>query len=319
MLNFSETATREARGSPGKRDSEHDEGKQEPLGPTPRRPLSSKFRISLATAAITLLVGSWLSSGTMAPYAATLDPALIRIQKPCGYLTNIDHPHFRATFLMLQGKPREQWQGSVVLRRLLYPILAFPLMTALGFESGGFATNVIITLAAFVGFSIFVYRALGQAAAVTAMWLLATYPGITYWIGLPYSYVWIVPGSLLLTMLLCKLSRTTHYLCTLVLSVAMGFCFWGYDLFPFFGIASLVALAWRRRFLQMLVALLGMTIPMGVLFAGLKVVFRLPLLNSNTGVYWVVLKSFASPVDYPAWWKLVAAVPSIFVDNFLDS
>src|SRR5262249_54526326 len=156
-------------------------------------------------------------------------------------------------------------------------------------------------------------------AGLTAMWLLATYPGITYWIGLPYSYVWIVPGSLLLTMLLWKLSRTTPHRDTLFISLAIGFCFWGYDLLPFFGIAALLILAWRRRFLQMLVALLGMTIPMVVLFAVLKVVFRLPLLNSNSGVYWVVLKSFASPVDYGAWWKLIAAAPSIFVDNFFAS
>src|SRR5262249_37715551 len=159
----------------GQRDSEeHNERKQKLLGPAPRRPLSSKFRISLAAAAITLLAGSWLSSGTMTPYAATLDPPLIRIQKPCGYLTNIDHDHYRAAFWMLQGKPRELWQGSVVLRRLLYPILAFPLMTAWGFESGGFVTNLIITLSAFVVFSIFVYHVLGQAAGLTAMWLLAT-------------------------------------------------------------------------------------------------------------------------------------------------
>src|SRR5262249_4120488 len=151
------------------------------------------FSRSLLAMTVVLLAACWLSSGTMAPYAATLDPNIVRIQQPCEYLTNIDHAQFQATFWMLQGKPRGSWEGSVVLRRILYPILAFPLMTALGFETGGFVTNLILTLAVVLAFVLFVRHSIGEQAAIVAMWLLATYPGIAYWVGLPYSYVWIVP------------------------------------------------------------------------------------------------------------------------------
>src|SRR5690348_12518736 len=64
----------------------------------------SWFQGSLAAATGVLLAGAWLSSGTMAPYAATLHPEIVRIQQPCEYLTNIDHVQFQSTFWMLQGQ-----------------------------------------------------------------------------------------------------------------------------------------------------------------------------------------------------------------------
>jgi len=255
----------------------------------------------------------------MAPYAATLHPEWVRVQPPCDYLTNIDHGQFQATFFMLQGKPRASWQDSVVLRRILYPLLAFPLMTAFGFDTGGFVTNLILTVVTFLAFVFFTRRAIGEAGAWVSMWILATYPGIAYWIGLPYSYVWIVPGSLLLMMLLWKLSRTTDHLSTLLVSLAIGFVFWGYDLFPFFGTAALLILARQRRFLHLPMAVLGMSIPVGILFLWLELAFHVPVRNPNTESYWVILSSFGGHIDYPGWWKLIAALPSIFIDNFLFS
>src|SRR6266849_1367683 len=281
--------------------------------------LISRFSFSLTAATAVLLGGSWLSSGTMAPYAATLGPKLIRIRQPCGYLTNIDHDQFQATFWMLQGGPQYSWEGSLVLRRILYPILAYPLMRAAGFDNGGFATNLIITLAAFLGFIFFVRRAVGERGAVTAMWLLATYPGIAYWIGLPYSYVWIVPGSSLLTMLLWKMARTTDYRRTFLLSMAIGFLFWGYDLFPFFGMAALLILTRQRRFLEMPIAVAGMIIPVGMLLLWLGLAFHVPLRNSNTESYWSILTSFTSQVDLPGWSKLIADLPSVLVNSFFFS
>src|SRR5215468_8030821 len=92
------------------------------------------FRLSVVAAMLVLLASAWVSSGTMAPYAATLDPGVVWSQPPCDYLINIDQPHFEAAFAMLHGKPRESWEGSVMLRRILYPILALPLMSTWGFQ-----------------------------------------------------------------------------------------------------------------------------------------------------------------------------------------
>jgi hypothetical protein len=93
-----------------------------------------------------MLLGIWCSTGTLSIYAATLDPAVVQVEPTCGYLVNIDHPHHRAPFLMLQGAPRESWTFSVVLRRLLYPLLAFPFVEKLGFEAGGLLCNVLLQI-----------------------------------------------------------------------------------------------------------------------------------------------------------------------------
>ena len=68
----------------------------------------------LSTACLLLSLGVWANTGTLAPYGATLDKPLV--SDPCKYLLNIDHFHFKAAFLMLDGAPRDQWEFSVVLR-----------------------------------------------------------------------------------------------------------------------------------------------------------------------------------------------------------
>ena len=80
-----------------------------------------RFRAHLIGASALLLLAIWLSSGTMAPYASTW--AFPIVSKPCGYLYNLDHPQHLAVFQMLDGQPREVWQGSFVLRRLLFPAI----------------------------------------------------------------------------------------------------------------------------------------------------------------------------------------------------
>ena len=277
------------------------------------------FFVSMIAAGLVLLASAWVSSGTMAPYAATLDPTFVRVQPPCDYLTNVDQPHFEAAFRMLQGKPRSLWEGSVMLRRILYFILAFPLMSAWGFDVGGFVTNLILMLAASLAWVIFVRRVIGEQAAMVSMWLLATYPGIAYWVGLPYSYVWIVPGSLLFGMLLWKLATVRRQLSTVLLSLGMGFLSWGYDLLPFFGTAAVLILVRRRRFGELATAILGMGIAMGILILGLNLIFHVPLRNSNTEPYWIILASFTKPIDYAGWWKLVASLPAVFLNNFAFS
>src|SRR2546430_2780964 len=55
-----------------------------------------------------------ISSGTMAPYGATLSAPLVL--SPCAYLVNIDHLHHKAVFLMLDGADQSAWSFSVLLR-----------------------------------------------------------------------------------------------------------------------------------------------------------------------------------------------------------
>src|SRR5205809_2579853 len=139
-----------------------------PICPT-RRPrassgasMSRTFITWLIGACLFVAIGVWLSSGTMAPYASTQEHPFII--KPCNYLVNSDHPHFLATFYMLDGQPREKWAFSVILRRTLFPLLAYGPMKMWGFLIGGVVTSLVMQVAAFAGFVIYVHRRIGQTA-----------------------------------------------------------------------------------------------------------------------------------------------------------
>ncbi len=99
-------------------------------------------------------------------------------------------------------EPREAWNFSVLLRRILYNILAYPLMKLCGHDLGGIITNLLLTWIAFITFTLFILRTIGIQGAIAGMWLLALYPGITYYVGQPFLYAFIVPGSLWSYMLL---------------------------------------------------------------------------------------------------------------------
>src|SRR5438105_4877949 len=107
-----------------------------------------RFRTHLIGACLLMLLAIWLSSGTMYPFAATW--AFPIVSRPCGYLFNQDHTAYRAAFDMLDGAPRAQWEWSIVLRRILYPLVAFPFMKAAGFVVGGFIASALINVAALI-------------------------------------------------------------------------------------------------------------------------------------------------------------------------
>lgn len=269
----------------------------------------------VAGACAVLAASIWLSSGTLAPYAATLPEPLA--PEPCRYLYNIDHLQFRATFALLSGAPREQWQDSVVLRRLLFPLFAYPWMKWLGFETGGFVASLLLHLLAFFAFIGFLRRDAGERGCIAGAWLLATYPGISYWAGLPYSYAAIVPCSLLIFLLLRKLEHASHGR-TALICASMGVLFTAYDFLPIFGVAALLLLAARRRWGQLAPALAALVAPTAACVLLLRWVFHVPFTNGNTAVYGNVITSWLHP-DWPGWRALLAAFPRIAVENYFFS
>lgn len=64
--------------------------------------------LHLAGACLVLALGIWASTGTLTPYAATLTSPFL--WEPCKFALSIDHFHFKAMFLMLDGAPRDQWE-----------------------------------------------------------------------------------------------------------------------------------------------------------------------------------------------------------------
>lgn len=188
----------------------------------------------------------WLSSGTLSPYALTSETP--SQTEKCGYLHVADYlTHYGANAL-IDGQPREVWENSQVLRRILHPLLSYPFMKLFGYEEGGLLANLIFNALAIVIFAYFLKRTVGLEASLLGMGILATYPGITYWGGLPYSYALVIPVTLILAVILEKFQSEERLQPLALWSLIMGILFLGYDLFPFFGLATLFIFAARKKY-----------------------------------------------------------------------
>lgn len=274
------------------------------------------YRLHAACSTAVLVLGIWLSSGTLAPYAATIP--IPHILEPCHYLANVDHDHFVSAYRMLNGDPREAWQWSLVLRRVLFPLIAFPLMKFAGFLAGGFIASILIHIAAVNAFGVFVRRLLGDQPSVVALWLLATYPGIAYWAALPYSYVIIVPGSLLSLMLLYKLRSATTTRGCLTASILLGVIFTGYDLHPYFAPPAMAMLALQRRFRHAVLsvaAMLAPTLAVALAFQMAKLSFQ----NANSDYYFMIIGAWIRPDDFTLWGGYLRELPATLVSNLFFS
>jgi hypothetical protein len=274
------------------------------------------FRLHLLLAGAVLLLAIWISSGTMAPYAATIP--VPHILEPCHYLANVDHDHFVSTWRMLIGDPREAWQWSVVLRRVLFPLIAFPFMKAAGFFLGGLIASSLLQVAASIAFAFFIRRRFGDRPAVAVLWLLATYPGITYWAGLPYSYVFIVPGTLASFLLIDGLRLADGATHAFLIGLALGAIFTGYDLFPFFAPVAVAVLLLRRRIRMTVMSLAGMIAPTALValwFQWKDLSFQ----TANTDTYVLIAAAWLKPSDGALWLQYLREVPGLLVANFFYS
>ena len=269
-------------------------------------------------AAVVVLTGAiYLSSGTMAPYGATLAYPLVL--EPCHYLVNVDHYQFEAVYRMIRGDAPSQWAGSVVLRRLLFPVISYPFVSMAGFLAGGLLASVLVHVLSLIVFAGFIRRRFGDAAAIATLWLLSTYPGITYWAGLPYSYVAIVPGSLMGLILLYRIEESPALADVLRGAFLLGLISTAYDLLPFFGPAAMIVLAARRRWLPILPAGIAMVVP-GLLVAVMLSMVGVSAVNSNTANYLIVVLSYLNPDRYDSvWLAYMLELPLILVSNALYS
>ncbi len=272
-----------------------------------------------AGAMLVLLVGCWLSTGTLAPYAATQASPL---ELPCGYLANTDHFFHLQPFLMLEGAPPEQWQSALMLRRILYPLLAWPLVATLGILWGGLLINVLLTVAGVVVWILFIYRREGRAGAIASAWLLATYPGIMYWVGLPYSYAVIVPATLVGCIGLFVISEESCSLRQLfLLSSGIGVLFIAYDGLLNTLVPAALWILWRQRGGSRIpLALVGLVWPTVLTLAVLHWGLGVRLDNSNSQTYRIILDSWLHIMTaWPDVLQNVAHLPLLAIRNYFYS
>ncbi|MEO8845961.1 MAG: hypothetical protein ABI591_14965 [Kofleriaceae bacterium] len=269
------------------------------------------WHVGVATAVI--MLGCWLCSGTMAPYGThTLGD--------CHYRVNGDHEQFSGVFAMLDGQPAVEWRDSVVLRRILHPLLAYPLMKIFGFWAGGLMFNLLLHGGAMLALALALRRFYDARAAVLACWLFAAYPGYAYWAGLPYSYALIVPGSIACTIGLLWWHERPSLARVAIAATIIGVVGCGYDIMPFFGGALLLLTAHRRRWRDLGVSVVVLGVWAVFVARGLPAIFGFPATNSNTQTYGNVIGAwlhFWQRTD--GWGAVLAEAPHVLVSNFLFS
>jgi hypothetical protein len=280
---------------------------------------SRRFRIHLLCALLLSLAAQYCSTGTLSPYANLLDDYLIADEK-CHYLYNGDYWFFGAIYQMLDGKDHHVWEHSVVLRRVLYNALSFPIMKILGHDIGGVLFNALLTALILIAFAVFLRGRVGEGGAVAGLWLLATFPGITYFSGQPFLYAIIVPGSACLFMLLSKLDKEETAGGLLAITLCMSILCLGYDFFPIFAPAVAIILVVRKRYLSIVPIIIGMMLLSAIWIAIMKAVWNVPLENQNTAVFGHILRSYLNPAAYDgAWLRHCAEFPANLLFNYLFS
>jgi hypothetical protein len=271
---------------------------------------SLRWRGHLIGIATLFLASLYFNTGTLAPYGNTL---FGEVDHNTGYLYNADHVHFKVLFDFVNGADRKVWDHALFLRRILFPVLAWPFMRVWGFETGGTIASLVFNVAALVFFVTRLRRHIGHRGAIFAGWLLALYPGATYWDGMPYPYALIFPGSLLLMIALMELGEASMAKIAGI-SLAMGFVYLGYDLMPFFLPASLIVLLWKKRPVAALSTAALQAAPLAVWLLILAHGLHQPLENSNTATYGVILKSFLRIKSFETWWHFVSYFPNAGFD-----
>lgn len=271
-------------------------------------------------ALVVFVAGLYCSTGTRSPYGITFAPA--HVDPATGFIYNQDHVHFKVLYEFVDGAPRSVWDRALLLRRILYPVLGWPAMKVMGFEAGGVTFNLALNVAAFVAATWWLRRRHGARAAAMGAWLLATYPGFAYWVGMPYQYALIAPGALLLAMAVTEIAGSRSRWRTGGWALAMGVMYLAYDFAPIFLPATLGLLLWRRRWLDTVIATLAGVLPLLGWLMLLRYGFGQALENSNTGVYRAVLAGIAALDGWEAWlagllrlWDTGVAV--FFGSNFI--
>ena len=179
-----------------------------------------------------------------------------------------------------------------------------------------------MTVAAMLTFGRFVAIRYGVLSATAVVWLLATYPGITYWAGLPYSYASIVPASLLAAMLIDRIDSATSTREIALLGIVLGVVLLAYDLAPFFVPAAMLVLLrrknWRCVPLLAIVAVAPSLAVQAILWR-----IGVTLVNENTMGYLKVLMAYRHPgIRHPglgAWFAYLEQLPHVLVANYFDS
>lgn len=261
-------------------------------------PVAPSGRLHTGLALLVFCAGLYCNTGTLSPYGMTfrthVDPAT-------GNLYSVDHGEFRKTFAFLNGAPREQWEDCIILRRILFPALAWPFMRVLGFETGGLLMSALLAVGSFLFATEWMRHRIGPAGASCGMWILALYPGYAYWFAQPYAYACIAPGSMLLMIGLSELAERGQGRAGLLISLAIGMAYLAYDFAPFFLPATFLIFAFRRRWREACLHPFIQVLPLFLWLLVLRHVFDVPVANANTAAYGQLFGAYRQIESLTGW------------------
>ena len=262
----------------------------------------------------------WLYTGTLAPYASTISSKDLALYIGCDYPLNGDYGHFEAVFGLLTGEPKAAWEWSVVLRRILHPLLGLPFMNLFGFFLGGIFLNFLLSVGCGFLFIKFIGNKFGQKSEVLCLYLLATYTGTFYWSGMPFSYGLIVPFSLLVPIVLDRILETKKLKTFIGLALALGVINLGYDFLPFALPTSILLLIYLKRFSWILPAVFFQILPTLFVMVMVKAIWGVSPVNGNSNIYPTIVNSYLN-LDFsdPNWRSSLKGLPQLLFSNFLDS
>jgi hypothetical protein len=119
--------------------------------------------------------------------------------------------------------------------------------------------------------------------------------------------------------LLWKVETLAGWRAAALAGLGLGVLFTSYDLLPFFGVAALLLLAWRRRWREAVVLAVAQLVPSLLVNEVLERFYQVPFRNANTQAYWHILGAWLPPYDWNGWWALLKRLPLVTFDNFLYS
>ena len=282
-----------------------------PAGGVSARNRSRFFVLALVLSTALMALLAWLSTGTMAIYAVSL----VTPWEMEGYIVNYDHHGYTWNWKFVTGDHAGLAVWNSVGNRLLLFVLSIPLGKLLGFFAGVIVTGIVINLVVYVVFVLFVRRTYGEVAGFVAMAMLSTYPGIFYWIGMPYAHSLIIPSILVAAMLAHKMLETRSVALLALEAFGVGLTFTAYDLAATVLPSVMLTLLLRRRFAAAAIAFLPMALP------AIALPFAVHLAGYSVGApetYLAVVRAYLHPGPPGPWWELVKSVPVTFVLNYFD-
>ena len=278
--------------------------------------LSNKnFGILFICSLILLLLQMYLNTGTLSAYAVSL----LNPTEAEGYIVNYDYKHYECNYNFIIGESADKWSWGWVLRRELFYILSYPLFKLFGFYIGGLLSAMIINLISFYFFIKFIYKNMGLQSAYITTVILASYPGIMYWIGSPFAQVMIVPCCCWVYVLVWKMSKTDElkkHVCYLAI---ISLLFTAYDLFIFFYPAILLIYFKHKQWKKIAVSLPIMITPQVLIVLWFSSFGVTELGSENSGLYLKIIQSYIYVQDFASWFEMMFLAPKYLLSNFLDS